>query len=309
MKFSNSITENKIMARGITSLLNGWNTKSQIHSMVKYSPEVLEQYLKYLEKGVVAQLHAVFLQRNPTRLQNSTWVAYGNALVVSGSYEEMKKYIDNSHYSNAGALLELYFDSLDRKIESGEIKVDWEKLYDSASSVVAGSLITKKNLNWNERKIINSIFPRIAGALFKEKPEKAKAILHNIEFKGYNQEVRSALYKAFINAGLLDKKVARRIRSEGSEYTAQAVIEYFLGKLHLYDDEDAKHLLTQFTDIRHGYAQQTLAENAPDYMVPFMMAFDNSSARSTLKTRAEKISKAKQAKLAAEKKLAEQGGA
>jgi len=99
--------------------------------------------------------------------------------------------------------------------------------------------------------------------------------------------VRTAMYVAYIRAGFLDKKKARKIRSESSEYTSMRCVDFLLEVSEenpsLYPNID--ELLFQFIDTRHETVQTTIASRAPYRLLYAFVGFESKEAKRILEKR------------------------
>lgn len=277
--------EKQVLIQGLETLIHSWGTKNKIDPWVTTHPEFIESLIDDCKPIIFKRILDKFKKMNPSRLTDDVWRDKFLSIVSKPSYEELIAFSGTSWYSSdAQELYSLYLSTVSSLKEQGDVKTSWKELYTSIMSGIG---------SYNKSAMTN-VVPEISLEFFKEDPEAGREIMYNVEFKTYKSELRTSLYCSYIKAGLVDKKIARRIRSDGSEYTSNAAIKCFLENMDLY--QNPKEILTQFVDIKHESAQTTLAQKAPDYLVPYMMGFESYYAKKHLELRSVNISKAKELK-------------
>jgi len=107
------------------------------------------------------------------------------------------------------------------------------------------------------------------------------------EFKSIHMSMRMVVYVEVIRAGLLEEKIARRIRSDSSERVSSAAIEQLFKSLDQYDKPD--ELVAQFFDTKYERVELELVSKSPDEYLPFLAGVKGSRAKYLLE---EKMSKA-----------------
>jgi hypothetical protein len=156
--------------------------------------------------------------------------------------------------------------------------VDWMQIY---------------NLYFSKQKsngYITAPFVRSMESYFKQNPLCARASIENDLFDATSKpdaNVRSEMYIQYIKAGYLDKKKARKIRSESSEYASSKAL---IALLDLHDENPSIYpniddLLLQFTDTKYSSVQETLAARAPFRILYAFVGFDSRYAKSMLEQR------------------------
>lgn len=269
----------KVFAEGLRKMLSGYNSKKI--KLENINPDILEDHLSYFDSYTLSEVSEHFSKKYPERMTGDLWMKRFEQIVKSVDYPELRKFTGANHYSMNPKLASLYFDALETLKKSGKIDLNWTEIFEKFKDKIESN------------KYIGPILvPVICSKTFREDPESAKNFMYDVNFKKLKAKVRTSYYQAYIKAGLLDKKIARRIRSDGAERTSRDAIECFLDNLDLY--ENPKALLTQFTDIKHELSQSLMAKKAPDYMVPFMMGFDYPHAKKVLEQRAMALTKAKE---------------
>jgi hypothetical protein len=158
-----------------------------------------------------------------------------------------------------------------------------------------------ENVNW--MKVYNSYFSRqksnsyvsnpfikTLSEYFRTNPLCARSSIDVDLFEATSKpdaNVRSEMYKAYISAGFLDKKKARKIRSETSEWASNNAVKHLLeisaANQSLYPNID--DLILQFADTRHQSVQETIAQLAPFRILYAFVGFDSRYAKSYLEQR------------------------
>jgi hypothetical protein len=133
----------------------------------------------------------------------------------------------------------------------------------------------------------------ILNGYINKDPVSAKNDLDEILWNSDNSfspHVRSSLYAMYINAGFLDEKKARKMRSDSSEmastYAIDALFRVFNTNPNLYQNKEK--LLLQFADSRYTDVQYCLASNAPFDMLGSFVGFTSVKARNCLEARINK---------------------
>lgn len=99
--------------------------------------------------------------------------------------------------------------------------------------------------------------------------------------------VRSRIYSKYIEAGALDKKTARKIRSDGSEDASHQGLKALINNLDLYQNSD--ELLLQFTDSKYESVIILLVDSLPEYLLTSVMGTNFHYARRRLEQRLTNI--------------------
>lgn len=99
--------------------------------------------------------------------------------------------------------------------------------------------------------------------------------------------VRGEMYVAYINAGFLDKKRARKIRSESSEFASNkgvnALLDIANNNPALYPN--FSELILQFSDTKYPEVQNSIATKAPYNLLYAFVGFDSSYAKQKIEKR------------------------
>ena len=94
--------------------------------------------------------------------------------------------------------------------------------------------------------------------------EYTKAVFNKYVFASsshYSPSIRGSLYTLYISRGLLERKTARKIRSEQSSAASEKGVEAFLYSYEKY--KNAEELLALFQDSKHVDVQRLITRKAP----------------------------------------------
>jgi len=112
--------------------------------------------------------------------------------------------------------------------------------------------------------------------------------IHRKYFKNIKKaklDVRLPVFIGLIKSGKLDKKTARKMRSDASEYVSQKCIEELFNHRKIYDLKTFKTLFLQFGDSNYYQVRKYLAENVPANEIMCLMGTDCETTKSILKRR------------------------
>jgi hypothetical protein len=160
---------------------------------------------------------------------------------------------------------------------------DWTSLFESMYAHQASH-------NW-----VRNSFSRVLREFAKREPSKLKKHVDEHVFFAKEKKppfcVRGFLYQEYIVAGLLSKKTARKIRSDGSEDASLQGLRALTDNLDSYSNSD--ELLLQFTDSRYEQVICHLAENLPEYLIASIMGTEFYYAKRRIEARLERIERDK----------------
>ena len=105
-------------------------------------------------------------------------------------------------------------------------------------------------------------------------------IFYSKKKPGY--QARVVFYKHYVEKGLLTKKTARKIRSDGAEEASVAGVQALINS-ELY--EDKTEMLLQFSDSRYSGVLQKLAEELPIHLLASIMGSDDYWVKRTIERR------------------------
>jgi len=160
---------------------------------------------------------------------------------------------------------------------------DWTSLFESMYAYQASH-------SW-----VRNSFLRVLMEFAKREPSKFKK--HVDEHVFFEKEkkppfcVRGPLYQEYVVAGLLSKKTARKIRSDGSEEASLQGLRALTNNLDSYSNSD--ELLLQFTDSKYEQVIDHLAENLPEHLIASIMGTEFRYAKRKIEARLEKIERDK----------------
>lgn len=239
--------------------------KSLKLEILERCPNILEERLGKLELSIQKDIVGGILKSNPSALLNEFWVNYSEEAL--GKFEGRDK--EAFLHRNGG-----WFVLLNRVRDmQTDGCVDWFKVLSrlSKSSVSAGYMTCgfQLVLNW----------------LIAADKKNLLRLLHKAETKKYPREVKRSLYCNLISFGLLDEKVARRIRSDTSGELSYHVLSHLFQNRDKYSDEKFQDLITQFTDTRHKWVARFISINIPLELAPFLMGLEDRNALSIIENR------------------------
>lgn len=105
------------------------------------------------------------------------------------------------------------------------------------------------------------------------------------DIKKTKKESRLPVFVGLIRSGKLDKKTARKMRSDASEWVSQRCVEELFDHKKLYDSKTFKTLFLQFGDSNYYQVRRYLAENVPANEIMCLMGTDCESTKSILQRR------------------------
>ena len=114
--------------------------------------------------------------------------------------------------------------------------------------------------------------------------------IHNKYFKNikkHKKKINITVLMGTLKYGKLDKKTARKMRSDASEYVSQKCIEELFNHRKIYDSKTFKTLFLQFGDSNYYQVRRYLAENVPANEIMCLMGTDCEATKGILKRRFE----------------------
>jgi hypothetical protein len=130
-------------------------------------------------------------------------------------------------------------------------------------------------------------FSTVLEWLVQADSENLRKLLYRTETKSYPSDLKSDLYKRAVLLGLLDVKLARRIRSDSSGALSSEILAFLFENRSKYSDEVFQDLVTQFSDTKHKWVARYIAMNMPIHLVPFLMGIKDDIALKILEKRME----------------------
>lgn len=156
--------------------------------------------------------------------------------------------------------------------------IDWSEVY---------SIYSKHQ---NTSGYVSVPYIKALDGFFKQNPLCARTTIESELFESDSKpdvSVRVKMYSAYIKAGFLDKKKARKIRSEPSENVSLQA----LSELMMVAEENPSlypnyyQLILQFTDVKHTAVQNKLAESAPYSLLYAFVGFESKHAKYIIEKR------------------------
>lgn len=133
---------------------------------------------------------------------------------------------------------------------------DWKELFDQVIAWVS------------HRRYYGDAAGIVFEATAKQHPKHFLEVAESRVFsdKPLPYQIRSIFYRALIQAGLLNKKFARKMRSDSSEYASEAAIDTLL-KMTEDTYADLDQLLITFSDSKHQTVVRKMAEGLPKHLL------------------------------------------
>lgn len=180
--------------------------------------------------------------------------------------------------------LKRYFEQCLSSIESNDISqlMGWNSRssdYMKAISMIDDfdwSALFEKAFQWvRNRRYYGDIFNVIAAEAAKRNPGHFLAEVNEPLFKTQSipYGIRAHLYSSIILSGNLDAKMARKMRSDSSEYASRIAVDALLGTSDkLYSNRD--QLLIVFSDSKHQDVIKALAYGLPKHLLYSILGTD-----------------------------------
>jgi len=156
--------------------------------------------------------------------------------------------------------------------------VDWMEIY---------------NLYFEKQKFHSYVtvpFVNTLNKYFEHNPICARISIEADLFEAESKpdsNVRTEMYIAYIKSGFLDRKKARKIRSESSEYASMKAVSFLMefaeANPKLYPNID--ELLLQFSDTKYDSVQEVIAYHAPYRILCAFVGFESKRAKKILEER------------------------
>jgi hypothetical protein len=99
------------------------------------------------------------------------------------------------------------------------------------------------------------------------------------------KQLKIDLYRDLIRDGLLDQKLARRIRSDSSGYLSADILHWLFLNRPKYSDDDFQNLVLNFCDTKHKWVARFIALNMPKDLIPYLMGLEDPEAIKILEKR------------------------
>lgn len=250
----------KLIVLGLNALVN--KSESITKEIYTNHIDILESRLHKVDNSIQMKIVEDMWRKDPQLLKEKFWVEY-----VEKSLKNFEDVADQYVYENGN-----WFVLLNR-IKDTNAKVDWFEVLVKLSKVTAelgskapGFLTV---LNW----------------LIMADKQSLLSLLHRTETKQYPQDLKADLYKRLIEFGMLDIKIARRIRSDSSGTLSHKVLAALFENRNMYEDDIFQNLITQFSDTKHKWVARYIALNMPVHLIPFLMGLEDTVAMQILEKR------------------------
>lgn len=237
-------------------------------SKLMLSEHIIQKYSELISEQSYLNIICSKAFRNKVNLyQHPTWTNFLDKMFASGLKEReiiFQACRGEDHYIN------YYLD--------WNKDVDWMEIYSLYSQA-------QKVTNYLTQPFIKAL-----NKFFETNPLCARTTIEMDLFESDTKPevgVRGEMYCAYIKAGFLDKKKARKIRSEPSEaVSAKALgclIDVATENPNLYPNY--YEMILQFTDTKHHAVQYLLADKAPYSLLYAFVGFDSSHAKNIIERR------------------------
>lgn len=254
---------------GISAIIkNSYLFKDSKYSNIMFNKYIVNTYSEILSNednlNIICSKAA---NENINLYQHPVWTDFLNTQFETGLKNPALVYgafRDSNHYLNY--LLKWKQD------------VDWMEVYNLYFA-------RQKNISY-----VSQSFSYVLRKYFANNPLCARISIEADLFEAEQKpdsNVRTEMYAAYIEAGFLDKKKARKIRSETSEYTSMRSVMFLTdiaeSNPKLYPNID--ELLLQFSDTKHYSVQEIIANRAPFRILYAFVGFESKEAKRILENR------------------------
>jgi hypothetical protein len=254
-----------LIVRGLNVVLTRPNEHNTKLDIIRNHPDMLLPRLETLDITIQTNMVEGMLAENPSVLiQDEGWWGY-----VCRAIERLENSPPLELFNNTGLYVLL------NRVKDLKVEVDWKNILSKLSelTIAGGSKCQGFStvLNW----------------LTEADPENLRELLYRTETKSYPSNLKVELYKQAINLGLLDNKLARRIRSDSSGALSSELLAYLFENRSVFPDEIFQDLVTQFSDTKHKWVARYIAMNMPMHLVPFLMGIKDDAALKIMEKRME----------------------
>lgn len=251
-----------LIVRGLNSIILDKNQEHLSNMICHQHKDILEERLAFVDVSIQMKIIESILNKEPAVLKEPFWVGYVEQ-ALDMFVGESDKYV----YENGA-----WFVLLNR-IKDLYSKVDW---FD---------ILVKLSLATAEVGVRAPGFSTVLNWMIMADKKHLLNLLHRTETKQYPADLKIELYKKLVEFGMLDVKIARRIRSDSSGALSHKVLQFLFSSRILYTDDDFQNLITQFSDTKHKWVARFMALNMPLHLAPFLMGVDDKLAINILENR------------------------
>lgn len=252
----------KIIVKGLNTVINNSGYKDLADLIYQKHIDILETRLDLVEPSIQRKIVEGLMHKDPNLLKEPFWIAYVDKAL------EVFSDATNQYVFDNGALYVLL-----NRIKDLTSKVDW-----------FGVLIKLSNATAEMGSKAPGFSTVLEWMIMADK-NNLLTLLHRTETKQYPQELKIDLYKQLVEFGLLDVKIARRIRSDSSGSLSHKVLEFLFSNRNIYTNDDFQNLITQFSDTKHKWVARFMALNMPLHLAPFLMGLEDKLALQLLEKR------------------------
>lgn len=224
--------------------------------------DLVKVRLAEIQSNLQMKILENLISYSPQTLEEDFWVKYISQGLSKFENAPAKYIFDNS------ALFILL-----NRIQDNHQKVDWFDILTTLSSSMAEV----------GKKIVG--FTTVLEWLVSSDINNLLKLLHRSETKKYPRDLKMKLYRQLIEAGLLDTKIARRIRSDTSGELSKDVLEIVFENRNAYSEDDFQNLIVQFADTKHQWVARYAALNMPLHLAPYLMGVEDKVALGILEKR------------------------
>ena len=247
-KFSyNSVVDDSLIVSGIEFVFNSGESKYAPLKKAILASESITEYFSKLPEGRIDYSIMTFCESSKINLYEIPF---------------WKQKIDSwSTLTQQNADQILNTSSPHRVIGISMIpEYDWKDIFESSFLKVADA---------SAYSYASKNFSSIMRAYVKQKPAEFKNFIDSNIFGGGNlpgYQTRTSIYRVYVESGCLDKKTARKIRSDPSESSSTAAVETLLDNKDKYAT-NLDELILQFSDSKYETVINTLATKIPKHLL------------------------------------------
>lgn len=250
--------------KGLNQIFSKFDPKGNPfqEELIRDHMDLIQLFLLKIEPSIQIKIIELMFKYNPTVFSESFWISYID--------EALAKFSDaaTDYVHKNGAMFVL----LNRIIDSRK-EVDWFEVLTKLSNATATMGTQAPG------------FETVLEWLITADKANLKKLLYRTETKQYPTYLKESLYKSAIGMGLLDIKLARRLRSDSSGAFSNKMLEYLFSRKNAYSDKDFQELIVQFCDTKHKWVARLAAINMPIHLAPYLMGLDDKFAMQILEQR------------------------
>lgn len=244
----------KIINHGFVNVLsNGYGMTTQDRDYIIRNLEEFPEVMCLLKvdsvcSGIVNRSYELDIKLDPNGLLKEYFERCESVLSSNDMQNLMGWNSRSSEYLRAASMLEEF---------------DWTSLFDKAFSWV------------RSRRYYGDAFTVISTEAAKRNSEHFLNVISEPLFKTQQipYGIRAQLYSVIVRTGLLDTKMARKMRSDPSEFASNAAVTALLDTTDaIYSNRD--QLLIVFSDSKYQDVIKTLAHGLPKHLLSSILGTD-----------------------------------